>query len=124
MNSVSQQRFPSSSTICCTKRADLAGVGLGPAADGDPLPVPQLALELHVDLEDGGADLPPHHLGQAVPIARDQVPARLLEDLQVPRVVDVPEGVEVLLADDELVLVRGTEHGILPAELSARQSPR
>src|SRR5579871_2160188 len=100
--------------------ADLPDVRLGPAADRDPLAVPELALELHVDLEDGRADAPSHHLVEAVAVARDEVPARLLEDLEVPGVVDVAEGVEVLFADEERVFVHGAEHAGPPAaELSA-----
>jgi hypothetical protein len=95
--------------------SDLADVGLHPALDDDGLPVTQLALELEADLEDHGTDAPAHDLVQAVAVARDQVPARLLEQVQVARVVDVTQRVQVLLPDLDRVLVHGSQHSPLPA---------
>src|SRR5450631_591345 len=90
---------------------DLPDVGFHPGFDDDRLSVLQLPLKFQGDLEDGGADSTADHLREAVSIARDEVPPRLLEDLQILGVVDVPEGVEVLLADDELVFVHRADHG-------------
>src|SRR5262249_6468133 len=50
------------------------------------------------------------NLAQAVTVFRDQVPARLFEQREVGRVVDVAEGVEMMFEDLEVVNVRGTKH--------------
>src|SRR5580692_10743142 len=95
---------------------DLPAVRLHPGLDGDPLAVAQLALKLQRDLENRRADPPADHFVEAVAVAGDEIPARLLQDLEVLGVVDVSEGVEVLLADEERILVCGAEHAKPPAQ--------
>src|SRR5262249_38338594 len=74
-------------------------------ADDDGVARAQLAEELDVDLQDGRPG-PGAADGVDAEAARgDQVPARLLHDLQIAGVVDVPERIQVQLADDDRLLV-------------------
>ncbi len=83
----------------------LARIRLDPGPDLDALPVSELPLEPESGLQDHGSDLEAMDFVETVAVVGDEVPARLLQDLQVGGVVHVAERVEVLLLDQQVVVV-------------------
>src|SRR4029079_17306477 len=92
--------------------ADLPFVREQLAADDDRLARGELAQELGARLEDDRPGLRPADDVDAEAALGDDVPARLLEELEVARVVQVAERVEVRLADAD-GLVEDLRHAVL-----------
>src|SRR5690606_15290449 len=94
--------------------ADLALVRDHAGPNDDRFSWPELLQELQRDTQDGRAGLGASDHVDAETAFGDEIPASLFEELEIASVVEMPEGIEVRLADgDDLLVYAGHTTPIL-----------
>jgi hypothetical protein len=89
---------------------DLALVAIDEAADQHLIAILELSQEAQADFQNHRARTGRPDVLQAEAVVGDQIPAGLLENFQVARVIDVAERIQVLLANDDRLFEHAVGH--------------